>query len=67
MRSAIGATLFANAHRDPQKQPEPFEPAHFMPYEQHVPKGEQTEMQDEGGVISADTLAFLFAKAKPHG
>lgn len=63
LRAGIGHALFANANRDTKQRPEPFSPLDFMPYESMQPKAEQ-QTEDEGAVISPETLTYFFAKAK---
>ena len=38
LRSGILASLFAEAHRDAAKRPEPFRPVDFMPYHRREPE-----------------------------
>ena len=38
LRSAILASLFANAHRDPAQHSEPYRPVDFMPYHRREPE-----------------------------
>lgn len=48
LRAGTIAATIANANRDPEKQPEPFTPADFMPVydvESHEPEGQSVERQ----------------------
>jgi hypothetical protein len=76
LRSGLACALFANAHRDPDKHPEPFRPIDFMLFQEKAAVDSSVELGHrirvalapmDGGRKGGDLKAWRSARRREVG